>query len=387
LRVTHVITSLDTGGAELLLARLLERVDPAEVESHVICLKGAGPVAARIEALGVRVRALDLRKQPLPADFAKLRRAIRESEPDVVQTWMLHANVLGGVTTRLARPSAEGRIPVVWGVHISVVDPGVHGRTAAITQRLEKALSGRVPARIVACSQSAHDVLRRLRYPVGKLDLIPNGFDLERFRPDPEVRAEVRRELGIPEDVLVVGHVARFHPMKDHRTLLAAAETVLARLPDAHFVLCGAEVTDRNPQLRAWAAPLGDRLHLLGERDDVERLYRAFDLMASSSVSGEALPLVIGEAMACVVPVVATRCGDAPQLIGDTGRVVGVRDPEALAAAMLEVLELPPDERRELGEAARRRIGDRYDLGDMVARYVDVWRDVARPSHAASAGG
>jgi glycosyltransferase involved in cell wall biosynthesis len=382
LRVTHVITSLDTGGAELLLARLLERADSAEVEAGVICLKDMGPVGARIEALGVPVAALELRKQPLPADFAKLRRAIRESAPDVVQTWMLHANVLGGVTARLARPS-NGRVPVVWGVHISVVDPAVHGRTAAITQRLERALSGRVPARIVACSQSAHDVLTKLRYPQRKLELIPNGFDLERFRPDPAIGRQARRELGIPEDALVIGHVARFHPMKDHRTLLAAAEKVLARLPRARFVLCGAEVTAANPDLTRWADTLGDRLHLLGERDDVERLYRAFDLMASSSVSGEALPLVIGEAMACAVPVVATRCGDAPQLIGDTGRVVGVRDPDALAEAMLEVLELAPGKRRELGEAARQRIGERYDLDEMVARYVGVWRQVApAPSSA-----
>jgi glycosyltransferase involved in cell wall biosynthesis len=382
-RVTHVITSLDTGGAELLLARLLERLSPDEVEAYVVCLKAWGPVADRIVSSGVPVRALDMRKQPRPADLAKLRRAVHETKPDVVQTWMLHANVLGGLSTMLTRSSANGRVPVVWGVHISVLDPAVHGRSAAVTQRVERTLSRRLPARIVACSQSAYDTLTQLRYPPRKLELIPNGFDLEGFGPDPAVGREVRSELGIPDDALVVGHVARFHPMKDHRTLLAAAERVLASQGAAHFVLCGAGVTPDNPQLAAWSASLDDeRVHMLGERDDVDRLYRTFDVMASSSVSGEALPLVIGEAMACAVPVAATRCGDAAQLIGDTGRVVEVRDPEALAGVVLELLDMPAAQRRELGQAARRRIGNRYDLDEMVARYVEVWRAVAPASSA-----
>jgi glycosyltransferase involved in cell wall biosynthesis len=375
LRVAHVITGLDTGGAETLLVRLLERLDRRVADGAVISLKDAGTLGARIEALGVPVRALELRPRPLPSDVAKLRSAIRASAADLVQTWMLHANVLGGATTRFAHPMSNGRAPVVWGVHVSVVDPAVLGKVAALTQRAERALSRSVPVKIVACSQSAFDVLTGLGYPRPKLELIPNGFDLDRFHPDSSAGRAVRRELGIPEAAPVVGHVARFHPIKDHRTLLAAAQRVAERIPNVRFVLCGAGVTDQNPALAGWAAPLGERVHLLGERGDVGRMYHAFDLAISSS-SGEALPLVIGEAMASGIPVVATRCGDSPQLVGATGRVVPVRDPDALADATAGLLELPDEERRRLGEAARHRIADRYDIDDMAAHYVELWQRV-----------
>jgi glycosyltransferase involved in cell wall biosynthesis len=375
-----VITSLDTGGAEMLLARLLERSGD-DVEAEVICLKGWGAVADLIARSGVTVQALELRKRPLPADVAKLRRAIRDAEPDVVQTWMLHANVLGAVATRIARVPSNGKTPVVWGVHVSEVDRAVLGRAAAVTQRAEWALSRALPERIIACSQSALDVMRGLHYPEGRLELIPNGFDLQRFHPDAAARAAVRSELEIGDDALIVGHVARFHPIKDHRTLLAAARLVSERVPAAHFVLCGAGIDDGNAQLREWAAPLGGRLHLLGERSDVARLCQAFDVAVSSSV-GEALPLAVGEAMACEIPVAATDTGDTAQMVGDTGRVVAVRDPAALSNAIAELLEASPEDRRLLGQAARRRIHERYDLDEMVARYVAVWRQVAAPASA-----
>jgi glycosyltransferase involved in cell wall biosynthesis len=371
LRVAHVITGLETGGAETLLVRLLERLDRREIDGTVISLTGEEPLGARVEALGVPVRALGIRPRPLPTEVVKVRRAIREAAPDLVQTWLLHANVLGGVAARL-----NGRTPIVWGVHITTVESSVFGPRAAIVKRAEKALSGNVPARIVACSESSLEVMRGHRYPDAKLELIPNGFDLERFHPDPRTGRSVRRELGLPEAAPVVGHVARFHPIKDHRTLLTAATLVAERVPGSQFVLCGTGVTEQNAELARWAAPLGDRVRMLGERRDVARLYRAFDVAVSSS-SGEALPLAIGEAMASGVPVAATRCGDSAALVGDTGRVTPVSDPGALAGAIAELLEMPAPDRRSLGDAARLRIAESYDLDEMADRYSALWREVA----------
>ena len=381
LKVAHVITGLQTGGAETLLLRILERIDRSRIDASVISLTSEGPLGPRIEALGVPVRALGLRKVPTPWDVVRLGRAVRDASPDLVQTWLPHANVLGGCAARLS-----GRAPVVWGVHVTVVDRAGFGARAAGVQRAEKTLSHAVPARIVACSQSALDFMKRRRYAGDKLELIPNGFDVERFRPSPDSRREARTELGLAEDSLVVGHVARFHPIKDHRTMLAAAAEVAERVPDVHFVLCGAGVTRSNAEFAALAAPLGDRVHALGERDDIARLNCAMDVAVSSS-AGEALPLAVGEAMACGLPVAATNCGDSPVLVGDTGRIAPVGDPAALAEAIASLLELPVSERQRMGDAARRRIAERYEIGRMTERYEATWRELSPERGAVPGGG
>jgi glycosyltransferase involved in cell wall biosynthesis len=153
---------------------------------------------------------------------------------------------------------------------------------------------------------------------------------------------------------------------------------VLGHLPDVRFVLCGAGVERENPELDALVAPLGDRVLLLGQRDDVPRVLNAFDLAVSSSVS-EALSLAIGEAMATGLPVVATRCGESEDLIGDTGAIVPVRNPRALAQEIMRLIETPPETRSELGHRARSRISEHYSLQKMVEGYKELWAEVGRP--------
>jgi glycosyltransferase involved in cell wall biosynthesis len=304
----------------------------------------------------------------------RLGLAIRDARPDVVQTWLVHANVLGGLA---ARRYTEA--PIVWGVHNLALDAEGFGRRAAIVGAFERRLAGRIPRRIIACSEGAAVAMHDRGYPEALIDTIPNGFDVDVFRPDAGDRAAVREELGIEPLDLAVGHVARFHPKKDQRTLLLAARELLESRPDAIFVLCGAGLESENPALAELTRPLGDRVRLLGERRDVERLYRAFDVFALSS-AGEALPLVLGEAMASGVPVVSTDVGDARFIVGETGRVVAPRSPAAFAGALGELLALSPEQRAELGASARQRIVERYTLADMVGAYRAVWDDLAASS-------
>ena len=369
--MTHVITGLQAGGAETLLARLLAHLDPAGVESNVISLTGSGPIGERLEAMGVPVKALGMGPRPRLSEIRALRRALLEARPDVVQTWLLHANVLGGMAARLA-----GVGPVVWGVHMTGVDRATYGGVAVAVHQAERVLSHGVPTAIVATSESAAATMSTLGYAGSRIVTIPHGFELQQFKPDAAEGRLTRQELGLSDDNLVVGHFARFHPVKDHRTLLEAAARVASQLPKVRFLLCGTDVTHQNPVLARWAKPLGEAVLMLGERSDVERLYRALDLMVLSSTA-ESAPLVVGEAMASGVPCVATRCGDAPLWIGDTGRIVETRDPAALADAMAELLSLPDRERRELGARARIRIRDNYEFARMSDAYLDLWRGVS----------
>ena len=377
-RVMHVITGLNAGGgAETLLVRLLEELGEDERRGHsVLSLRPRGTLAPDVERLGVPVDGLGMGEQPSPRDparVARLARSLRASEADVIQTWMLHSNVLAGLVGRLA-----SRIPVVWGVHVSDVSRATLGKKAVVVQRCEAVCSWFVPARIIACSYSSRDVMHRLRYRQERIVTVPNGFDVERFRPDPAAGERVRAELGLSPEATVIGHVARFHPIKGHATLLSAAATTIERDPALRLVLCGDGVTRENPALRALVQPLGDRVLVLGRRDDVPLLLNAFDFAVSSS-SGEALPLAVGEAMASGVPMVATDTGDSAELVGDTGLMVPVGDPAALAAAMSELAALGRDARAELGRKARERIGCRYSMAAMVAQYREIWGQVAFP--------
>ncbi|MGQ0645700.1 MAG: glycosyltransferase family 4 protein [Elusimicrobiota bacterium] len=375
IRTVHVIAGLAVGGAEVMLFRLLSRLDRDAFEPEVVSMTGDGPLAEKIRALGVPVSGLGMRRGvPDPRGLARLAVRLRARRPGVVQTWMYHADLLGGLAAKLA-----GGPPVVWGVHHSNLDPAFNKRSTLFTARACARLSRALPARIVCCSEASRRVHAALGYDAAKMAVIPNGFDLAEFKPDPEARASVRRELDLPEDALLVGLVGRFDPLKDHRSFAAAA----ARMKTArvHFLLCGDGVEWGNPDLvRAVdAAGPRSRFHLLGRRGDVPRLTAALDVAASSSL-GEGFPNAVGEAMACGVPCAVTDVGDSGAMVGETGKVVPAGDPEGLARALDELLALPIEGRRRLGEAARARVAEFYSLSRAATRYESLYKEIARAS-------
>lgn len=377
LKVLHVITSLFAGGgAETLLVRLLEELGDEQPNHSVLSLRRRGTLAPRVEKLGLTVEAIGMGGRPRPSDVMRLRTALKKSDADVIQTWMLHSNVLAGLVGRISTGH-----PIVWGVHVGEITRATLGTKAVVVQRAEALTSRFVPARIVACSFTSRDVMHRLHYERHRILTIPNGFDVGLYEPDPEARRAVRDELGISDGETVVGHVARFHPAKDHPTLFRAARTVLDKNPSVRFVLCGDGVDPSNEKLAALAAPLGDRVHLLGQRDDIPRMLNGFDLGVSSSAS-EALPLAIGEAMATELPVAATNCGDSADMVGDTGEISPIGDPDALAASLLRLVDLGPAGRKELGAKARARVTENYSMARMVERYREVWQEAAHERDA-----
>lgn len=366
-----MISGLATGGAEMMLYKLLSGSASLGVESAVIALAGGGPMRAEIESLGVPVHSLDLARAsvPSPASVARLRRAVRGFAPDVVQGWMYHGNLAA-----LAAAGGARRTPVLWNIRSSLYDIDAEKRLTALVIRLGARLS-RLPAGVVYVSRVSAAQHQAVGYDASRAVIVPNGFDTARYAPDPAARAALRASLGLPADAIVIGHVARYHEIKDHANLLRAAARLHARRPDVRFVLVGAGVDAANEALGSQAASLGVAgvLHLLGERRDVARLTPGFDVATSASW-GEAFPNVLGEAMACAVPCVATDVGDSAEIVGATGVVVAPRDPEALAAGWEKVLARGPDGRRALGAAARERVVSRYSLGGVIARYVELYR-------------
>jgi len=377
MKILHVITGLDVGGAETTLHRLATTMDPARFACRVVSLVAPGEMGRRLAKEGVGVDSLGMRRGvPSPAGLARLAGMMRSFRPQVVQTWLYHADLLGWASRALAFP-VGARPRLVWNIRCAFMDLARYPRTTALTLRACAVLS-RFPDAVVTNSAAARDFHLGLGYAPRRFEVIPNGFDAERFRPDAEARLAVRTELGLGADDLVIGHAARFDPMKDHRTLLQAAGMAARELPGAVFVLAGRGVDRDNEDLAAWLAEAGldsGRVRLLGERHDLERVMAALDLHVSSSV-GESLPNVVGEAMACGVPSVVTDVGDSAALVGDTGEVVPPGDVRALARAMVRMAGLGRVGRDALGLSARERVVAGFSPAAAARRYEALYADL-----------
>jgi len=373
-KILHLITDLDMGGAEVMLFNLVKEHLKKKIEIQVIGLTRNGEIGNQLQQLGVPVEALGMRNDRQdPFSLVRLIRLFRSIHPDLIQTWMYHADLLGGLAARLS-----GNIPVVWGLHHTLDgEQPVRPRTMAVLQ-LNAMLSGWLPRRVVCCAESARQAHIRAGYFAKRMVVIPNGIDLKRFHPDREARLALRQELGMAADTPLIGLFARFHPQKDHRTFAEAAGLLHARLPQVHFVMAGEGVTPANVQLRSWiqAAGLSPQVHLLGLRQDMPRLMAGVDLASLSSAYGEALPLAIAEAMSCCVPCVVTDVGDAGHLVAATGRIVPPRDPAALSEAWKELFSLSARGRTQLGQKARSRIQEEYNIVSIAERYYSLYRSI-----------
>lgn len=373
-RIVFLITGLSTGGAEMMLLKVLERLDRKRFSPHVISLTTPGELAPRIAALGIPVDAVDM-KLGLPSlsGFFRLVRMLKRLDPDVVHTWMYHADLLGGLAARMAGISAVG-----WCIRNSNLDRDKTKSSTRAVVRLCASLSRWVPSRILSCSERARQVHVECGYAAGKMIVVPNGFDLGRFKPDKDAPKRVRDELGLDADTPLVGLIGRFDPQKNHAGFFDAAGRLHRCMPHAHFVLAGLGVDTGNPALMQAIARAGvlANTHLLGLRNDMPGLMAALDVLASSSSYGEAFPNVLGEAMACGVPCAVTDVGDSAYIVGDTGRVVAPGDMAGLAAALELLLALPLVEKTALGERARERVAEHFEIDGIVRQYENFYESL-----------
>jgi glycosyltransferase involved in cell wall biosynthesis/uncharacterized membrane protein YbhN (UPF0104 family) len=372
MRVLHVITDLDVGGAEMMLVKLL-RETAGETESMVISLMPRGNLSEAVEQLGVPLRSLRLRQGRLPG-LATIRALLREAAafaPDVIQGWMYHGNLAASLTALYA----PGKPRLFWNVRQTLYDLNHEKLLTQCVIRASMMFVGRVQGIIYNSMTSAlqHEALG---YPIGRRQIVPNGFDLDAYRPNAEARHAVRQEFGVADSTLLVVSVARFHPMKDHLGLIAAIKQTVDAFENVHYLLVGKNITQKNETISRAIQSQGleSRVTLAGERADVPNILAAADLLVSSSAWGEAFPNVIGEAMASGVPCIATDIGDSAQVIGGFGRLVPPSKPGELAAAILDMLRLESNERLKLGLGARERVRALYAIPAVTRRYLEIYR-------------
>ncbi len=370
MRVCHIISNMMPGGAESMLVKLVKALP--DHDHIILSFLSGGALASEAQLHGATLIALDANRSVGAA--LKLRQVanlLHELRPDVVQGWMYHGNLA-------ASAAASGRFPVVWNVRQTLA------RLSDNKFRTRAVILGTVPfARhsraIVYNSKVAAVQHERWGYPNARRVVIMNGFDLTIFRPSNAARSEIRAELGLASTARLIGRIARNDPMKDNVMLIEGFARLAGSNPDVHLVLVGRGMNGSERALKELIGTTGltSRVHLLGERLDIPRITASLDVAVLTSRHSEAFPNVIGEAMACGVPVVATAVGSVPDIIDDPARVVPPANPEAFAAAVVHVLSLDASQRRNLGHADRARIERFFSLCSIADQYADLWQRIA----------
>lgn len=369
-KVLHVITGLNNGGAEGVLYRLCTY---SGVEQHiVVSLTDEGLYGPKLKSAGIEVYALGMPRGRLRVTgLWRLYCLLRQIRPDIAQTWMYHADLLGGVVARLA-----GIRSVVWGVRSAYLDAHLMSRSTRFVARSCALLSHFIPKIITCCSREGVITHQRLGYSKDKFVFIPNGYDQHYFQQAVREGEQFRHAHNLSDNIPVLGMVARFDPNKDHKNLFRALNIVNKKNVIFQCLLIGPGITHENVQIHSWLSEysLQGCIHLLGPRSDIPAIMHALDLFVLSS-AGEAFPNVLAEAMACGTPCVATDVGDTNLIIGGTGWIVPPNDSFSLADAIIHALLQFKNKQEWLRrqEQCRLRIEQNFSLDVMVHGFKNVW--------------
>lgn len=376
MRIFHVITGLDIGGAELMLKRLIDSSPDSINNTTVVSLTTLGIVGEYLRLRGVTIFVLNI-SSIWSAIFALLRliKIIRDKRPDIVQTWMYHANLLGGIAARFA-----GNRNIIWNLRATSIPQGRFSVTYWLV-RLSAFFSYFIPKKIVCCANSAINAHLKLNYSSRKMIFIPNGYDFSVFILSPEIRKTTRFNLGCSDSDILIGVVGRFDALKDFNNFILSASIVALMKSNVKFLMVGRGNDWANKLLFKWINDLGliEKFILVGQQQDVNPFLSAMDIFCLSSMN-EAFPNVVVEAMAVGLPCVVTSAGDAAEILEDADYVVPIRNSELLAKALIRMCDLDVTARQGLGKVNYLKARSKYDINLVGKMYKNLYNEVLSQS-------
>ena len=371
--VLHIITGLENNGAETMLFKLIKSSNPNNFKHSVISLGEIGPIGRRLIDDGYVVKACGFVSGRLPLKpFISLMMEIIASKPSIVQTWLYHADLIGGVTARVC-----GCKNVVWNIRQSNIDAEVNSKHSLIAMKLCSLLSSIVPKAIVSNSNKAILVHEAAGYDSEKFKLIPNGFEVNKPKRSINIRMELRLNWGLTSDSFVIGFFARYDPQKNHKGLIDAFYELSKSKSNAFLVLAGKGVDSENSMLKSLIDQYGiqDKIKLLGFRPDVQDLFYALDLFVLPSI-GEGFPNSLGEAMNSGLPCISSDVGDCKYVLEDERFIVPPNSSSDLFAKMSHMIGMPKDELIQIGLKNQERIASRYGIRKIVEKYEKLYFDL-----------
>ncbi len=369
MRIIILCHSLRVGGAERQITVLAKGLQQIGHEVFIAVFYAGGELEKDLDGSGISI--LDLQKSGRWDNISFIRRllnSVKFVQPDIIYSFLFTPNIL----TVLLKPFTP-QIKMVWGVRSSKVDLDRYDWLYRLTYRIECFLS-RFADLIICNSAAGLRYAAEHGFPKKLMTVIPNGIDLNVFKPDLAARQRVRDEWGIAKNEMLIGLVARLDPMKDHPTFLHAAAMLAQERGDVRFICVGEGSEPYKSNLFSLASKLklDDRLKWIGPRFDMPAVCNAFDIACSSS-SGEGFSNTIIEAMACGVPCVVTDVGDSAVIVGETGVVVPPSSPEPLRDAFgLLLNQISP----EVSIASRTSIQNRYSNELLVTNTAKVLLEV-----------
>ena len=368
--ILHLISTLDTGGAEIFLLRLVSGMDKTKFKNIIVSMTDIGPVGKSMEDNGISIHALCMKKGiPDPGGVIRLFKLIRQHKIDIVQCWMYHANLLG-IFFKFLSP----KVKILWNIRCSNMKFGSYGMIYDFAVKAGALLS-RLPDYVIVNSFAGKKFHEDIGYHNKNWVVLHNGIDCDKNSERKSKNKALLKGLGLPEDAFVVTSVARFDPMKDHKTFLKAAGILLKKNPKVHFIFAGRGMDKNNEFIKEHMGLIEqkDNIHLLGERNDISRIYSISDLACSSSAYGEGFSNAIAEAMAASVPCVVTDVGDSAYIVGTTGMIVPVNDPHAMARAWEKMITKGDAKLQELGSKAAKRIKTKFRMDHTISGYESLF--------------
>ena len=365
IKVFHLITSLEVGGAQNGLLLGLPRFDKDRYE-HILCsIMGEMQMADRFTNVGVEVISLDLKSKYDLMVVNRLRVALQRFQPDILHTYLLHANVLGRVVGRLA------------GVETIIGSERTVGLTKGLRRLATKLTNPLTDAVEVNAETVGESVVRDLGVPADKIEVVRSGFDFSSYS-GPSKRQEVRAELGVDEDTHLVLSAARFRPSKGVEYAIRAFAIAKKERPNAHLMIAGEG--EQFDFLVTLASELGvsESTTFLGRRSDVPDLLSAADSMLLTSLN-EGLPRISIEAMAAGKPVIATDVGATSEVVIDdeTGILVQPKDVEGAANGLVRLID-SSELRTRLGESGRAYVEKNYSVDNYVERLEGLYQQLIK---------
>lgn len=366
MRILFLSTSMGLGGADQQLLSAAQVLRDRGHEIRIVSLTPLGPMGLQARSLGLATDSLEMRRGvPDPRGLARLVRIVRAWKPDVVHSHMVHANLMARAL-RLLVP-----VPVLVSTIHNVYEGGP---LLMAGYRLTNGLVDHM----TIISQAAADRFVGERIVPGRLlTVIANGVDTDRMRNlPPEGRAALRGGMSVGDQEFVWLAVGRFEVAKDYPNMLRAFADVRAREPRAVLVIVGQGSLQAEAEALTAELGLREAVRFLGARDDVPAVMSAADGYVMSS-AWEGMPMVLLEAAAAGLPIVATAVGGNGEVVrdGESGFLVPARDSEVLRAGMLRLMALPEEQRRAMGERGREHVRANYGLQRVAERWERVYWD------------
>ena len=366
-KILFIISGLGVGGAEIALRNLLYGLKD-DFNIKIVSLTQVDDIAAEIKAYGITVHQLNFKQlYLLSLQIYKFISIILKFKPDILQGWMYHGNLFACIAKFFSYKTTK----LFLGIRQSLKGLSTEKRATRLAIRLDALASSKVADKIIYNSYSGMEEHEKYGYAKQHGIVIYNGFDINLFSPNREQHKLLCEELNIAQDSYLIGIIARYHPVKDHKTFIHAAQILLRDHRNTHFIMVGEGVTTDNKDLAQLISRYNipkNNMHLLGLRKDISAITSGLDIATNCSLS-EGAANSMCEALSCGVLCVATDVGDSKKIIGECGLIIPTSSSHELANAWRNIIDMPKNRYEQLSYTARQKIIKQLSMEAMILKY------------------